>query len=298
MSFWQSEHWKKLLLASHQAESVFEIDEIFAEKRSLWLGQFGLFVLWISQNQKIETEKFEALAKNEKCLFVQFETIAYEENPNFLECSKGYFKKFITPYTAIIDLSLSQEEILSQMKPKGRYNIWLAEKKSVTVFEAENSKENREIFYNLMLETTSRDGFSGNSKEYYENFLKIIPGATLIFTQLDHQILSAGIFVFDREVSIYYYGASTSKKEYRNLMAPYLMQWYAIKKAKEIGSRYYDFLGIATPGDEKSPLAGVTDFKLKFTPHQKWVSEWYLKVVSPIWYTIFQALKNLKRLFF
>lgn len=67
--------------------------------------------------------KFEEIAKKEKCLFVQFETISYDGNPDFLECSKGYYKKFITPYTALIDLSLSQEEILSQMKPKGRYNI-------------------------------------------------------------------------------------------------------------------------------------------------------------------------------
>jgi lipid II:glycine glycyltransferase (peptidoglycan interpeptide bridge formation enzyme) len=40
-----------------------------------------------------------------------------------------YYKKFITPYTAIIDLNLSEDEILSLMKPKGRYNIRLAEKK-------------------------------------------------------------------------------------------------------------------------------------------------------------------------
>lgn len=93
-----------------------------------------------------------------------------------------------------------------------------------------------------MLETTSRDGFSGNTITYYEKFLEIIPNSKLIFTKKDEEILSAGIFIFDMEVSIYYYGASTSKKDFRNLMAPYLMQWYAIQEAKKIGSKYYDFL--------------------------------------------------------
>jgi len=40
-----------------------------------------------------------------------------------------HYKKFITPHTAVIDLEKSEEEILANMKPKGRYNIRLAEKK-------------------------------------------------------------------------------------------------------------------------------------------------------------------------
>lgn len=56
-----------------------------------------------------------------------------------------------------------------------------------------------------MCETTARDGFSGNKVSYYEKFLKTIPSSKLIFTEFEGNILSAGIFVFDREVSIYYY---------------------------------------------------------------------------------------------
>jgi lipid II:glycine glycyltransferase (peptidoglycan interpeptide bridge formation enzyme) len=49
---------------------------------------------------------------------------------NELEYFKtGYYKKFIPPYTAIIDLTKTEDEILAGMKPKGRYNIRLAEKK-------------------------------------------------------------------------------------------------------------------------------------------------------------------------
>lgn len=54
-------------------------------------------------------------------------------------------------------------------------------------------------------------------------------------------------------------------------MASYLLQWEAIKEAKKRGCEIYDFLGIADPKDEKSHLAGVTDFKMKLTDETK---EW------------------------
>jgi lipid II:glycine glycyltransferase (peptidoglycan interpeptide bridge formation enzyme) len=75
----------------------------------------------------------------------------------------------------------------------------------VEVFIAEKTSENIKIFYDLMIETTSRDYFSGNSLKYYEKFLETIPESELIFTRYDNVILSAGIFIFDAEISIYYY---------------------------------------------------------------------------------------------
>ncbi len=62
---------------------------------------------------------------------------------------------------------------------------------------------------------------------------------------------------------IYYYGASSY--EDRQLMAPYALQWEAMKHCKALGCGKYDLLGIATanaaPDD---PWHGITDFKLKF----------------------------------
>jgi hypothetical protein len=42
-----------------------------------------------------------------------------------------------------------------------------------------------------MLETTSRDKFSGNTFEYYKTFLEKIEKSELIFTKYDNVILSA-----------------------------------------------------------------------------------------------------------
>jgi hypothetical protein len=326
MSFWQTKNWKNLLLKSNQATQVFELEWIFIEKRSIWLWEYWLFALWISEKQKINEEKLIELCKKENCLFVQIETFEIPLSQPFPPREKGvffsprpwgdkwrkeclhdypevevkqglgvrewYYKKFITPFTALVDLSKTLDEILALMKPKWRYNIWLARKKWVEVFECEKNEENIKIFYELMLETTSRDNFAWNSLDYYKTFLEEIENSSLIFTKFEWKILSAWIFVFDEDLSIYYYWASTSDKEYRNLMAPYLMQFYAIEKAKKFGSKYYDFLWVATPWDEKSHLLWVTDFKLKFTQDVREVSKSYIFVNKKFKYFIFQILRK------
>jgi lipid II:glycine glycyltransferase (peptidoglycan interpeptide bridge formation enzyme) len=53
----------------------------------------------------------------------------HKEEKSIIKLKQGYYKKFITPYTAVINLEKSEEEILARMKPKGRYNIRLSEKK-------------------------------------------------------------------------------------------------------------------------------------------------------------------------
>lgn len=284
MSIWQTKEWKDLVLKSDQATKIFEIKNIKIEKRSIWFWQFWFFVLWVWVNvfDADFLKELKKKSKKEKVVFVQIETLDYEGNNLYLKeenfFKKWYYKKFITPYTALIDLTIWIDEIYKRMKHKWRYNIRLAKKRWVEVFEAEKTDKNIKIFYDLMVETTLRDGFHGNKFDYYKDFLKTIKNSSLIFTKFEDKILSAWIFVFNKDVSIYYYWASTSNLKYRNLMAPYLMQDFAIKKAIEIWSRYYDFLWVQTPWDSKSSLKWVSDFKMKFTEDIRKVSEGYIYV--------------------
>jgi len=297
MSIWQTKSWQEMLKKSGQVSEFFNINNIFIEKRQVALWEFWLFILWIEKELKWkDVNELIKLCKKENCLFIQIETIDYEGKFNFKINSfkEWYYKKFITPFTSIINLWETEEEILSKMKPKGRYNIKVARKKWVEVKKVEKTDDNIKKYYDLMIETTSRDSFNGNSIDYYKTFLNSLKNSELLLAYVWVKVVAWWIFTFDKDVSIYYYWASTSDKEYRNLMAPYLLQWTAIIIWKELWSKLYDFLWVATPWDTNSELAWVTDFKLKLSKDVRNVSDSYIWINKWFKYFIIHLLRKLR----
>lgn len=202
--------------------------------------------------------------------------------------------------TLQLDLEPSEEEILAQMKPKGRYNIRLAEKKGVTTelytaSDIEKGTDPVKEFYTIALETTKRDGFSAHSYEYYKQFVKLLGNkAFVILARYEDTVIAAGIFTLMGSTCTYYYGASSN--EYRQVMAPYLVQWEAIQHAKKHGATLYDFLGINDDGKQAvgAKLDGVTDFKLKFGGKVTSYAGTYEFIVRPLWYLIVRLVKALR----
>lgn len=183
--------------------------------------------------------------------------------------------------TLVLDITRSEEEILAQMKEKGRYNIRLAGKKGVTVRPGTIDE-----LYPLLEETARRDGFGIHVQEVYEKMLSTFAeSALLLIGEHEGEILCGGIFLFDAKTGTYYYGASTSRK--RELMAPYLLQWEAIREAKERGCAEYDFLGIADLGTKNHRLSGVTEFKLKFGGEIREYPPACKIVLSPFWNALY-----------
>lgn len=172
------------------------------------------------------------------------------------------------PATRLIDLRQSDDEILAQMKQKGRYNIRLAEKHSVIVQQSTDI----DTFVRLAAETARRDSFTAPPASRYQKFLESLPGAFLLLAYQEQGTKNkepiAGLLgVTWNGIGIYYYGASDY--QYRNLMAPYLLQWEAIKLCKAAGCHTYDLLGIAKPASRnQQPLisswSGITRFKEQF----------------------------------
>lgn len=163
--------------------------------------------------------------------------------------------------TRILDLNLSEEEMLEQMKPKGRYNIKVAQKHNVKVEQSEDI----DAFYELVKQTGKRDAFGILPKPKYEMFLKSLDRSFLFLARIpDNREPIAGLLgVFWGSTGIYYYGASNHA--HRAIMAPYLLQWETIRFCKAQGCAEYDLLGVAPPDAPKDhPWAGITSFKEKF----------------------------------
>jgi lipid II:glycine glycyltransferase (peptidoglycan interpeptide bridge formation enzyme) len=231
--------------------------------------------------QKI-LEEIRRIAEKEKAIFVRMSS--YKTLPlNLPETNHDRH-----PQTSLIlDLSMSEEGILAQMKQKGRYNIRLAEKHDVKVEESNDI----ELFYHLLKKTGERDDFGIHEKEYYQKLLDSMgKNAQLLMARYEDRVISGGIFVYLDEWGIYYYGAFDH--HYRKVMASYLVQWEAIKQAKKRGCKYYDFLGIAPEGAVNHPWLGVTKFKDKFGGEVVDYPKAKDLVLRPFWYSLYKLAKK------
>jgi len=170
------------------------------------------------------------------------------------------------PDTVLIDLSVSEEEIRAAMKPKWRYNIGLAEKRGVLVAEA--GAQGLDVFYSLLEETARRDGIAIHSSAYYRTLFELCEigdsrtQLRLYLARHESDALAAIAVLIRGTQATYLYGASSNIK--RNLMAPYALQWQAMRDAKSRGCLIYDLFGIPPSDTADHPMAGLYRFKTGF----------------------------------
>jgi peptidoglycan pentaglycine glycine transferase (the first glycine) len=127
------------------------------------------------------------------------------------------------------------------MKQKTRYNIHLAEKKEITIVPSRDVR----AFYELMIRTGDRDGFGIHSYEYYRKVFDLfsVKGqSNLLFARYNGMDLAAVMLFKAGQRCWYFYGASSEIE--RNRMPVYLLQWEAIRWAKNQGCTVYDLWGI------------------------------------------------------
>ncbi len=175
------------------------------------------------------------------------------------------------PSTVILDLSEDEDALLKAMKSKTRYNVRLAAKRGVTVREA--GAEELSLWYRLYRETARRDRISIHSEAYYSALFEVVRGSdagtrgagprlSLYFAELDGALLAGNIVLEWEGTATYLYGASSSHR--RELMAPYLLQWEAMRQARSRGLDRYDLFGVPPTPDPKHPMHGLYRFKTGF----------------------------------
>ena len=204
--------------------------------------------------------------------------------------------------TLIVNLEGSEEDILLRMKQKTRYNIRLSERKGVMV----HSSEDVDRFFELLQITGQRDAFGIHSKEYYTKVFNAFVAkklGKLLFAVYEGILLSAAMIFFHGKRSWYFYGASSN--QHRNLMAPYAIQWEAIRWAKSKGCNQYDLWGVpdvdydnleAEFTDRSDGLWGVYRFKRGFGGKlTRSIGAWDV-VYNPVLYYFYQQYVKNKNL--
>jgi lipid II:glycine glycyltransferase (peptidoglycan interpeptide bridge formation enzyme) len=151
--------------------------------------------------------------------------------------------------TILVSLEGGEEQWLSQMKQKTRYNIRLAERKEVVV----EPWQDVDGFFNLMQATGTRDGFGIHSLDYYHRAYDLFhPGGScelLVAKYAGRPLAALMVFAHGRR-AWYLYGASTDEE--RSRMPTYLLQWEAMGWAARQGCLEYDLVGV--PDEEEDIL--------------------------------------------
>lgn len=204
------------------------------------------------------------------------------------------------PSTLLIDLTATEDEILARMHQKTRYNIRLSGRKGVTV----SRTDDLDMFTDMVQETGSRNEFGVHSPDYYRHAYELFhPGGycELLAACYEGQPL-ASLMVFRAGKRAWYlYGASTNL--HRNRMPTYLLQWEAMRWAKEHGCETYDLWGIPDEDpdvleeqfkERRDGLWGVYRFKRGFGgSHYRSMGAWDRPYLPA--YRLYRALAKLRK---
>lgn len=201
-------------------------------------------------------EEIDRVAKEARALYLIVE-------PNDRFPLVGTFKQYgfvrggehIQPDRTVQIPLLDDEPLLAQMHQKTRYSVRLAQRRGVEIGHETDIGSGVSKFYQLLKETSERNEFGIHSHEYYADFMRTFGDNALLLTaQYDGHIAASLIAARFGKEAIYMYGASST--EYRAHGAAYLLQFEAMRWAREAGCERYDLWGIPTEDPESTGLEG------------------------------------------
>ncbi|CAG5083717.1 lipid II:glycine glycyltransferase FemX [Parvicella tangerina] len=168
--------------------------------------------------------------------------------------------------TFFLDLSLSEKELLGNMRYNTRYNVRRALKNGITV--KEYGVDHIAKWHELYIDTAYRHDMPLLGEDYFKQILlnqdNSKNGVTIkmLMAELNGEFLASMFLVLSGKRANYLYGASASSK--KQLMASYALQWESIKIAKAYGCTEYDMFGSAPNLKKNHPLHGVHVYKKGF----------------------------------
>jgi peptidoglycan pentaglycine glycine transferase (the first glycine) len=247
----------------------------------------------------------DRLCRNQRAVFLklepdQFETAAglgTETDDHWLAPPHGFrpSPQAIQPRrTLVVDIRGDEEQVLSRMKQKTRYNIRLSAKKGVMV----RPSTDLDIFHRLMLVTGERDMFGVHSRDYYQRAYELFQPrgeCVLLMAEYQGEPLSALMAFASGRRAWYFYGASGDA--HRELMPTYLLQWAAMQWARARGCISYDLWGVpdfderfleAHFSERSQGLWGVYRFKRGFGGQLVRALGPWDRVYNPVLYALYR----------
>lgn len=199
--------------------------------------------------------------------------------------------------TWMLDLTLSEETILENMRKNTRYAISRAKRDGIQIGVSSDA-DSIDEFWPIYQDTVRRQNWKAYSKEYIRSEFEVFSAensANMFIAKLNGKPIAGSIFIYYQDQAYYHHSGSLT--EYRKYPAPYLIQWESILEAKRRGLKTYNFFGIARDGNPKHPWAGLTFFKKGFGGYeQRWLHAHDKPLKPKYWATfLFELIERRRR---
>lgn len=160
----------------------------------------------------------------------------------------------------------SDDELLSGMRKNSRYYLRKAMKSGVEVSRSEKIEEVR-VIAEMLGKMSGRKGFAPMPVSYLLKQFEVLGGENgflrMYLAKRKGEIVAGAIISFWNGEASYLHGASD---ELGQSQAPYLLQWEAIRDARDEGFARYNFWGVVKDEDynPSHPGFGYSNFKRGF----------------------------------
>ncbi|MEA3355251.1 MAG: peptidoglycan bridge formation glycyltransferase FemA/FemB family protein [Patescibacteria group bacterium] len=196
------------------------------------------FAKYQRPNCPINTKKLIGLIK-------KYRVILFIIEPNLPSGSVleglGGFKKsepMLPSKTIWLDLKKSQSKLLNEMHKKTRYNIKKHQVKVEVVRGDKLSRAQFNSFYNIYKKNSQRQKFWGSSEKELRNLIKSFSKKAYLLLSREGGLL---LLIYD---GVAYYSHNASSVRGKKKFLPTGLTWRAIKLAKKLGCKRFDFEGI------------------------------------------------------
>lgn len=284
---------------------------------------------WNKDTLTTVVSSMKDIAKKERCAFIRIRPQVFDTLENRLVIQKLGFRSapmhLHAELTRVLNVTKSDEQLLSEMRKGTRYEIRKAQKMNIRV--AQSADEALiDDFIRLQSETAKREQFVPFSRQFileqfrefkkdravqwfYINSRAVIPGEdpesieknlyrSRIRSGMTNRVISIAFVIFYNSEAIYHYAASSQKA--REIPAAYALQWAIIHEARRRGCTAYNLWGdVANSQLSSHRFAGPSLFKRGFGGQQiAYLHTHDLPISNRYWinWTIESIRKNLRKL--
>lgn len=245
-----------------------------------------LIKIW--KKEKADFIRFNSPIKNTKQYKINFKKLWFIDAPMHEHAED----------THLLNLELSEEEILKNIKKNDRYYINRAIKEWVEI-NIWNTKENVEKLKKMHFDHSNKIWYHAFNSDFIEKLYKAFwDNITTISANYNWNTESILMTIRFWETCVYYIAASDIINH--KFSPNYLCQWEAIKNAKNNWCKIYNFWWVSPDDNPKHPIAWVSKFKRKFS--------WYdysllhaqdLPITKKYWINyLIESIRRIKRWYY